>query len=203
MSKKNKIVKKDNNKNTFKIILLGDAGTGKTSLINAFFNKDFNEKIYSTLSPECSKKEITIDGNKYIIDIWDTAGQEKFSSLTKIFVKGSHIIIFVYDITNEKTFNHLIKWVNIVEELLWENPTLGLVGNKIDLLLDQQVSEENGIKYAKEINAIFCETSAKENKKGFQNYLTGLIKNYIINNKEIKVEEKLLLKNIHKSKKKC
>ena len=165
MSKNNK---KDNNANRIKIILLGEVGTGKTNLINAFFNKPFNPNPNTTFSPEYSKKEIKIDGNKYLIDIWDTAGQEKFSSMTKIFIKGAHIVILVYDITSKKSFQQLKFWVNILDEILWEYPIIGLVANKMDLFSEQIVPKENGIKYAKEINAIFCEASAKKIKMDFK-----------------------------------
>ena len=201
MSKNNK---KDNNTKRIKIILLGEVGTGKTNLINAFFNKPFNPNPNTTFSSEYSKKEIKIDGNKYIIDIWDTAGQEKFSSMTKIFIKGAHIVILVYDITSKKSFQQLKFWVNILDEILWEYPIIGLVGNKIDLFSEQIVPKENGIKYAKEINAIFCETSAKEDKHGFQDYVKDLVKTVVINNKNIDIfEEKISLKYTKKKSSKC
>ena len=201
MSKNNK---KDNNTKRIKIILLGEVGTGKTNLINAFFNKPFNPNPNTTFSSEYSKKEIKIDGNKYIIDIWDTAGQEKFSSITKIFVKGSHIVIFVYDITSKQSFEQLKFWVNILDEILWEYPIIGLVANKMDLFSEQIVPKENGIKYAKEINAIFCEASAKEDKEGFQNYVKDLVKTVVINKKNMDtVEEKISLKNTKKKSSKC
>ena len=201
MSKNNK---KDNNANRIKIILLGEVGTGKTNLINAFFNKPFDPNPNTTFSPEYSKMEIKIDENKYIIDIWDTAGQEKFSSITKIFVKGAHIVIFVYDITNKQSFDQLKFWVNILDEILWEYPIIGLVANKMDLFSEQIIPKENAIKYANEINAIFCEASAKEDKEGFQNYVKDLVKTVVINNKNIyTLEEKISLKNTKKKSSKC
>ena len=183
-----------------KIILLGDVGTGKTNLINAYFNREFDINSKSTLSPQYSQKKININGINYLIDVWDTAGQEKYKSISKIFIKVSNIVIFVYDITNEKSFINLDYWVNSVEEILWENQVFGLVANKMDLFLQEKVEKERGIKYSKEIGALFCQTSGKVDKKGFQIFIEKLIKIYIDNNKEILGSgEKLELNKNNKS----
>ena len=199
--------KKESNiikKNKIKIILLGETGVGKTNLINVFFNKHFNEDSDTTFSPEFSQKKIKIGNNSYILDVWDTAGQEKFSSITKIFVKGAHIVIFVYDITNEETFRKLPFWVKTVDELLWENSIFGLAANKIDLFAKEKVSNEEGKKYAKDIDAVFWETSAKEDPKGLNEFVLTLVKKVIDNNKFRKIEEqRLTLQSGSKSKSKC
>ena len=184
-----------------KIILLGEAGVGKTNLINVFFNKQFNAESESTASPEFSQKKVKLGNNNYILDVWDTAGQEKFSSITKIFVKGAHIVIFVYDITKEETFQRLPFWVKTVDELLWENSIYGLAANKIDLFGKEKITREQGKKYAQDIDAIFCETSAKEDAKGFNDFILTLVKKVINNNKNRKIgENRLSLRNSAKSK---
>ena len=184
-----------------KIILLGEAGVGKTNLINVFFNKKFNSLSDSTASPEFSQKKVKLGNNNYILDVWDTAGQEKFSSITKIFVKGAHIVIFVYDITKEETFQRLPFWVKTVDELLWENSIYGLAANKIDLFGKEKITKEEGKKYAQDIDALFCETSAKEDAKGFNDFILTLVKKVINNNKNRKIgENRLSLRNSAKSK---
>lgn len=184
-----------------KIILLGEAGVGKTNLINVFFNKKFNSLSDSTASPEFSQKKIKIGNNTYTLDVWDTAGQEKFSSITKIFVKGAHIVIFVYDITKEETFQRLPFWVKTVDELLWENSIFGLAANKIDLYAKEKVTKEQGKKYAEDIDAVFCETSAKEDAKGFNDFILTLVNKVINNKKDRKIgEQRLSLRNGAKSK---
>ena len=184
-----------------KIILLGEAGVGKTNLINVFFNKQFNAESESTASPEFSQKKVKLGNNNYILDVWDTAGQEKFSSITKIFVKGAHIVIFVYDITKEETFQRLPFWVKTVDELLWENSIYGLAANKIDLFGKEKITKEEGKKYAQDIDALFCETSAKEDAKGFNDFILTLVKKVINNNKNRKIgENRLSLRNSAKSK---
>ena len=199
--------KKESNiikKNKIKIILLGETGVGKTNLINVFFNKHFNDDSDTTFSPEFSQKKIKIGNNSYILDVWDTAGQEKFSSITKIFVKGAHIVIFVYDITNEKTFKKLPFWVKTVEELLWENSIFGLAANKIDLFAKEKVSNEEGKKYAKDIDAVFWETSAKEDPKGLNEFVLTLVQKVIDNDNFRKIEEqRLTLDSGSKTKSNC
>ena len=198
---------KNNNNNTnqnLKIILLGDTGVGKTCLINAYFNRKFNSELESTCTPEFSQKTIKIQNKKYTIEIWDTAGQERYRSLSKVFIKGANIIIFVYDITNEKTFNELNFWINYVEEQLWDESIYGLAANKNDLFNEQKVEKERGEKLAKDIGALFYETSAKEDQKGFQQFIEKLIKKLIENKKELmKVGTKLDNKKIKKEKKPC
>ena len=139
-----------------------------------------------------------------MIEMWDTAGEEKFRSLTKIFIKDAKIIIFVYDITKEKSFNELEFWVNSAEEMLWEESIYGLAANKIDLFNEQKVERQRGEKYAKDIDALFCETSAKEDQKGFQEFVEKLIKKLIDNNRVINnIGSKLDSKNIKKKGKSC
>ena len=127
--------------------------------------------------------------------------------MTKLFIKGSQIIVFVYDITDKNSFNKLEYWVNIVEELLWENSVFGLVANKIDLLTQEKgekVESNLGKRYANDIGAVFYETSAKEDKKGFQDFINNLIKIYVMNfKKNINEKEKLVLNKNHKSQNAC
>ena len=172
----------DEDKEHIKIILIGDMSTGKTSLINAYFGMNFNSQVTTTLTPSVSQKEIKIEGSSYVIDMWDTAGQEKYRSMAKIFIKDSQIVIYVYDVTEEKTFDSLDYWVKSVEEVLGKNALLALVGNKIDLLENIKVLTEKGEKLAKDIGAIFYETSAKEDADGFQKFVKQLIEEFLDKN---------------------
>ena len=178
----------DQNLDAIKIVLLGETGTGKTNLINVYFGFQFSSNSAASLTPESYQKELTIDKKKYLINIWDTAGQEQYRSMTKIFIKGAKIIIFVYDITMPDTFKELDYWVKNVEDLLGNGVVFGLVGNKIDLYEKQEVQQEQGEKYATEIGALFCETSAKDDAKGFRDFVKQLVEEYLIQNGEIKKE---------------
>ena len=169
----------DENENIIRIVLLGETGAGKTNLINAYFNFGFNTNSSSTVSAESCEELVEVNQKKYTICIWDTAGQEKYRSITKIFIKGAKIVIFVYDITEENSFKTLKYWVSSVEELLGKETIFGVVGNKIDLFMKQKVKTEEGKKYAEEIGALFCETSAKEDQAGFKTFVKKLVEKYL------------------------
>ena len=162
-----------------KTILVGMTGTGKTNIINALTGKDFEENKLSTTTSSFIDKIITIKNKKYNLEIWDTAGQEKYRSLTKIFINDSKIVIFVYDITTRTSFEEIDFWVRSVKEILGNNPVFGLAGNKKDLFQNEEVSEEEGEKKAEEIGALFKLTSAKTGQVGINEFMQSLLEEYI------------------------
>ena len=193
----------ENDNDSIKIILIGEVGTGKTSLINVYFDLKFRPLLDSTFSPSVSQKELKFGDKTYIIHMWDTAGQEKYRSMTKIFLKGSQIVIFVYDVTDEYTFKELGYWVKTIEEILENEPQLAVVGNKIDLFEKQVVSKERGKQYANQIGAMFCETSAKEDPKGFAGFIENLVKEFLNKKGYFKKEGQKLTNTKERQKKKC
>jgi len=186
-----------------KIVLIGEMYTGKTSLINVYFGLEFCNDLPSTLSPSVSQKELKFHGVPYIIHMWDTAGQEKYRSMTKIFIKGAQIVIFVYDITNESTFEKLGFWVKSVEDILGKDTILAVIGNKIDLFEKQEVLKVKGEAYAKEIGALFYESSAKDDPKGFQNFINVLIEELLEKKGVVKRKGDQLSTRTLKTPKKC
>ena len=194
------------NQNKIKIILLGNEAVGKTALINAYEDKAFSEVTTSTIGSGFIQKKVKINEKEYIVQLWDTAGQEKFRSVSKIYFKDSDIVIFVYDITNEKSFNDLGEfWINYVKELIGNDKVFGIASNKIDLFENKKVEKEEGEKFAEDNGALFCETSAKEDPKGFQKFVNDLIVTYISKRKNVKKEQNINLnKNkLKKNKKNC
>ena len=189
---------------TIKIILLGEMGTGKTSLINVYFGKPFDNNKFTTAAPEFFQKQLTIKGINCTVGVWDTAGQEKYRSISKIIINGAQIVVFVYDITKKETFQELEYWCKCVEEILGKKVILGIAANKIDLYENQKVSKQEGEKYADDIGALFIETSAKEDPKGFCNFINQLLEKYINNNENIIKDnsKKRMSINKHKKKKK-
>ena len=170
----------DENKRVIKIILLGNTEIGKTSLINVFEGKEFTSKMLSTIGSQYSRKEMIINNEKYAIQMWDTAGQEKYRSINKLYIKGSNIVIFVYDVTNRNSFIDLSDfWVDYVFKLIGKDIIIGVLGNKIDLIDNLKVEREEGERYAKKIGAFFKETSAKEDAEGFKEFVNQLVKEYI------------------------
>ena len=188
--------------NSIKIILVGDSGTGKTNLIMVAAGFEFNSNTLSTTS--CSYVQIKIkkDEKEYKINLWDTIGQEKYRSLTKIFLKDSKIVIFVYDITNRQSFESLQFWKKIIDDVLGTTPIVGVVGNKNDLYLNEKVKEEEGETFANSIGAKFLVTSAKDDPKSFSKFVEQLAEEYIGLSKDDnqRIESIMINRNNHEKK---
>jgi len=179
----------DEDSQEIKTILVGMSGTGKTNIINAMTNQPFDSNKISTLTSTFIEKVIEINKKQYRIELWDTAGQEKYKSLTKIFLKDSKIVIFVYDITTQESFEEVNYWVTTVKEILGESPVYGLVGNKKDLYMKEEIDEDTGRNKADEIGALFKLTSAKTERGAINDYLVELLEEYLRRNGEnIKVQ---------------
>ena len=189
-----------------KVIFLGEAGVGKTNLINIIMGIQFNEEEAATASASFSTKKISVRGKDYTIKLWDTIGQEKFRTLTKLFYTNAKIAIFVYDITQKDTFEEIKNyWVKDVEEKLGKDIIKGIVANKIDLFLNEQVTQEEGEEYAESTDALFITTSAKtEGPAKFEDFLIKLYEKYLSGNKEKNNNKSVILrkkKNVHNNKK--
>ena len=177
-----------------KSIILGESGVGKTNLAKAAIDLRFEPNSKSTVNSSYVSKKIYIFGKEYDLKLWDTAGQEKYRALTKLFYKNSKVVIFVYDITNRKSFNELEYWINEVKEALGNEPILGIVGNKSDLEELKEIEETEAKKYAEEKGIKFKLVSTKENPKEFKLFLRMLIKDYIVKTGKINMKENLDLK---------
>ena len=194
-----------------KIVLLGEAGVGKTSLINAYFDEEFDMCEITSSTPKHSYKTLELNNYQFNICILDTMGQEKYRSLTRNFIKGSDIVILVYDITRRETFLELNFWLNLATEILGEEIIFGVAANKIDLFENSEVEKKEGKEFAQKLDGLFEETSGKANSTGFKDFikklLNKLISNKNIMNKIVQTIEKRdsfpLKKSSHKKRKKC
>ena len=176
----------DDNSENIKIILLGESGVGKTSIINCFNDGTFIDNRETTASCSQITKQIEINNNKYLLDIWDTAGQEKYRSLNTIFVKDAKIIILVYDISSKNSFLQLNYWYDFIhEQINYKSIMLGLIGNKSDLFEQEQVTEEEGREYAKKFGAYFSLISVIKTKSLINSYFIQLVTMYLEKNHEI------------------
>ena len=164
-----------------KIVMLGNGGVGKTSLIFKYLKDSFNENPLQTTNPEGNIKRINVNGKNYVLDIWDTAGQEKYRSLGKLYVKNAKIAILVYDISNQKSFEGVEYWYNFIKEGLGQELILGLAGNKMDLYEYQEVSEEKAQECADNWGAVFSPLSAKEDREGIEKFFLKLLNKYLEN----------------------
>jgi len=169
------------NKESLKVVLLGDCSVGKTSIILRYTHDDFKENLISTVGSNSESKIIKIDEKEYKLDIWDTAGQELFDSVSKLLIQNCNIVIIVYSINDQKSFDNLDNWLNFAEESLDEDSyVVGIVGNKLDLKEEEEtVSEETAQKYADKHKATFNLVSAKDGKDEIEKMFEELVKKYI------------------------
>ena len=164
---------------SLKIVLIGEAGVGKTSIISQFIEQTFQGEIESSVGSTLGTKSLVIGGNKLLkLEIWDTAGQEKYRSLTTMFYKDADAAILVYDITRKDSFEQIQEyWAVQVKESASSDIILVLCANKSDLIKQENVNEEEARNYAKELGAIFCSTSAK-NDYGISDLFIQIAKKY-------------------------
>ncbi|CAD6260576.1 unnamed protein product [Miscanthus lutarioriparius] len=145
----------------FKYIIIGDTGVGKSCLLLQFTDKRFQPVHDLTIGVEFGARMITIDNKPIKLQIWDTAGQESFRSITRSYYRGAAGALLVYDITRRETFNHLASWLEDARQHANANMTIMLIGNKCDLSHRRAVSYEEGEQFAMEHGLIFMEASAK------------------------------------------
>ncbi|ESW32335.1 hypothetical protein PHAVU_002G313600 [Phaseolus vulgaris] len=144
-----------------KLVLLGDMGTGKTSLVLRFVKGQFSEYQESTIGAAFFTQVLSLNEATVKFDIWDTAGQERYHSLAPMYYRGAAAAIVVYDITSMDSFVRAKKWVREVQRQANSSLTMFLVANKADLEDDRKVCNEEGEEYARESGLSFLETSAK------------------------------------------
>ena len=144
-----------------KYIIIGDAAVGKSNLLLRFAQNDFKSEYQLTIGVEFGAKNIEINKRRYRLQIWDTAGQENYRSITRAYYKNSVCAVLVYDISNRDSFEHISSWI---EDCLAQSPKtvfMVLVGNKSDLNEKRKVSFEEGQQMARNHNLLFFESSAK------------------------------------------
>ena len=143
-----------------KIIFVGDAATGKTSIINRIIDNPFNDIYEVSIGIDFMSKNIRFRGQNTKIQIWDSAGQEKYKGLIPSYIRNSSIVFLVYDVSNRATFENITNWINFVRNI--EKPIMVLCGNKIDL--NREVEKNEGEELAKKEGLLFYECSAKTNE---------------------------------------
>ena len=161
-----------------KVVFLGVSGVGKTNLINTCVGLGFNESENPTITGYFNSKTMVINDKTYSLNLWDTAGQESYRGLTQLFFRGAEIIILAYDITSRKTFESLDEWYEISEDTINNEHIYGIVGNKNDLFVNAEITEDEGENYAKSKNAKFKLVSAKETPGSFIKFVEELVIDY-------------------------
>jgi len=167
--------------NKLKYIIIGNSSTGKTSLVNMFCNEEFEENYTITIGVDYQVKTLMVDDKQYQIQLWDTAGQEKFNSIIKTYYRNADCCIFMYDVTNRNSFISMSKWVNDFK-LNCNNirSVLLLIGNKIDNRNPREqnhgsfVSKDEGLQFAVDNNMLFSEISVKNNINVMKTFINSI-----------------------------
>ena len=165
-----------------KIIMVGSINVGKTSLVTKYSTGKNPKKVLTTKNASCVRKIKEVNGIKFEIKLWDTAGQEKYKSLTKLYIKEAKIVILVYSIDNEESFNELDDWLNLIRSMNDEEVLYGICANKSDLASENTIPDKKRKEYAKKINAEWASTSAIINGKGIDTIIETLFLKYYYNN---------------------
>ena len=146
-----------------KVIVIGDSGVGKTNLIHQILDKDFQANFPATIAVDMSLIEVRYKGSLVKIQLWDTAGQEKYKTITSLNYKDSRGIILVYDISDHNTFLNLHKWLEDSKQNINNDVKCLMIGNKSDLEDKRKVTQEEALQFAEQHEVGFFETSAKTN----------------------------------------
>ena len=146
----------------FKILLLGDSEVGKSCFLMRYSDNVFVENYITTIGLDYKLKNVKLDSGKTIkVQLWDTAGQDKYRTIAKNYFKGSHGILLLYDITKQSSFDNIREWVRDIKEEVNEKAILFLIGNKIDMEDQRKIPKEKGVELAEEFKIPFFEASAK------------------------------------------
>ena len=145
----------------FKVLLIGDSGVGKSSLLLRFADDTFSDSYISTIGVDFKIKTLTLDNKIVKLQIWDTAGQERFRTITSSYYRGAHGIIVVYDVTDRESFDNVKHWLLEINKYASNQVQRLLVGNKSDLVNQKVVDYTTSKEYAESLKVAFLETSAK------------------------------------------
>ena len=186
----------------YKILLLGDATVGKTCFLLRYTDDTFLDLHMATIGLDYRLKTMILENHKIVkVQLWDTAGQDKFRAITRNYYKGARGIILIYDVTNIKSYENIKKWINEIKEEISEKVSTVLIANKIDNEPERKISREQGEKLAKDNDVTFFETSAKTGE-GVNESVFYLVQKIIETDPEIKNKGKNL-KIRNKKKKFC
>lgn len=144
-----------------KVVLIGDAAVGKTSLSVRFTEDKFGDNYRYTIGGSYCTRSLYVDNKKIMFQIWDTAGTERFKSIVPFYLRDADVAIVAYDITERNTFENINQWLRLLQESAPETIKCALVGNKCDLLEKRQVTTQEAHTFADEHGLYFLETSAK------------------------------------------
>lgn len=184
----------------FKIILIGNSGVGKSCILKRFIKQSFEESHKCTIGVDFLMKTININGQTVKLQLWDTAGTEKYRSMSSSYYRGTHVAFVVFDITSPPSFEALPNWF----ENFYKHSTEGqrnviLIGNKKDLASQRQISQEEAETFAQNNNMMYFETSAKdgENIEHVFYYAAEKLLGFYKDDDKAKLKQEVTIKDLH------
>ena len=193
----------------FKILLIGDLGVGKSCVILRYVEGDFPGNIMSSIGVDFKTKQIELDDHSIKMQIWDTAGHEKFRTITTSYYKSAQAIIILYDITQKSSFDHIRNWITEIDKFGKQGVLKVIVGNKLDLENNRKISKEDAENLALKYGSKLWEVSAKDNTN-IEEMFVDTIKTLLEKNSKIISESSSMGNNIklnknikNKKNKKC
>jgi small GTP-binding protein len=149
----------DGNEPVVKLLIIGESSVGKSCLLLRFAENKFTESFLTTMGIDFKIRRVEIGGAKIKLQIWDTAGQEKFRTITRAYYRGAHGILLVYDVTSRDTFGQSRQWMQSIQDNMAEPVAIVFAGNKCDL--ERRVDKGEAEAFAREFNVEYFEISAK------------------------------------------
>ncbi len=190
-----------NNTLIYRVIVVGDANTGKTNILLRYTDNAFSENISYTIGVDFRIKQVRYQDKNIKLQLWDTAGQDRYNAIIKLYYRGAHVMLMVYDITDISSYHHIQKW-HSESYSETEKAIKILVGNKLDYSEIRGISYNDALSYADSIGVPYIETSAKTGEnvdKLFELILDELLKINSVTKTEIMKEKKVVL--VEKTKK--
>ena len=187
----------------YKILILGDSSVGKTCFLMRYADNIFQETHMSTIGIDYKLKNIYLEDDKLVkLQIWDTAGQDRFHSITKTYYKGANGIILIYSVIDKKTFANVRNWLSSIKNEVSDKVVIFLVGNKIDAEDLREVTYEQGEEMAESYKLPFFECSAKT-AENIETTFNALVKKILENNEQTSSKGKKLKQKQVGGNKKC
>jgi Ras-related protein Rab-1A len=174
----------------FKLLIIGDSGVGKSSLMNRFSDNIFNETFINTIGVDFKIRTINMDGKVIKLQIWDTAGQERFRTIVSSYYRGAHGIMVVFDITNKESFENIPMWCEEIKKYASGSVKKILIGNKSDFESRRQIAYSEAKELADSLSMDYIETSAKTAlnvEKAFYDLAILLQNNMVVNNNKTEI----------------
>ena len=181
----------------FKILLIGDLGVGKSCVILRYVEGDFPGNIMSSIGVDFKTKQIDLDDRLIKLQIWDTAGHEKFRTITTSYYKSAHAIIILYDITQKASFDHIRNWITEIDKFGKQGVLKVIVGNKLDMENNRKITKEAAENLALKYGIKLWEVSAKDNTNIEEMFL-DTIKTLLEKNSKIISEGSSMVTNIQR-----